>query len=102
MTLVDRDSEEYRRFAELYKAARALRPNETDLWKGDLYATTGEGGWGAFQQQARREVWAIADRAGVDSIAIRGLTRGLEASERWLAEGAPWGEPPEAKGVDKP
>jgi len=51
VTLVDRDSEEYRRFAELYKAARALRPNETDLWKGDLYATSGEGGWGAFQQQ---------------------------------------------------
>ncbi|MET9316536.1 hypothetical protein ABZX12_32355 [Kribbella sp. NPDC003505] len=45
---VDEESPEYKRFAELYKAARALRPNETDLWEGDLYATVGEGGWGAF------------------------------------------------------
>ncbi|MGZ0152591.1 hypothetical protein ACXJJ3_36415 [Kribbella sp. WER1] len=52
VTQVDPESPEYQRFAELYKAARALRPNETDLWKGDLYATTGEGGWGAFDPRS--------------------------------------------------
>ena len=48
--------------------------------------------------RARQEIWAIADRAGADSTAIRALTRGLESSEELLAEGAPWDEPPAAGG----
>lgn len=44
--------------------------------------------------RAREEIWAIADRAGSDSVAIRALTRGLESSEQILADGAPWDEPP--------
>ena len=39
---------------------------------------------------ARREIWAIADRAGADSNAIRGLTRGLETSENLLTDKLPW------------
>jgi hypothetical protein len=39
---------------------------------------------------AREQIWAIADRAGQDSGAIRGLTRGLEKSEELLTEGPPW------------
>jgi hypothetical protein len=42
--------------------------------------------------EARRQIWAIADRAGRDSGAIRGLTRGLEKSEELLTEGPPWGD----------
>ncbi|MEV0791309.1 hypothetical protein [Kribbella sp. NPDC050459] len=80
--------------AEMAEALRVL--DSADLERGTKAERLAE------FARARREVWAIADRAGADSIAIRGLTRGLEASERWPAEGAPWGEPPEAKGVDKP
>jgi len=40
---------------------------------------------------ARRRIWAIADRAGHDSNAIRALTRGLETSENLLTEGTLWG-----------
>jgi hypothetical protein len=39
---------------------------------------------------AREQIWAIADRAGQDSGAIRGLTRGLETSEELLTAGPPW------------
>ncbi|HZX07370.1 hypothetical protein [Kribbella sp.] len=46
--------------------------------------------------RAREEIWALADRAGSDSTAIRALTRGLESSEEFLADGAPWDEPPTA------
>lgn len=42
---------------------------------------------------ARRQIWAIADRAGADSLAIRALTRGLESSENLLTDGAPWDDP---------
>ncbi|MFG1816569.1 hypothetical protein ACGFIF_22625 [Kribbella sp. NPDC049174] len=41
---------------------------------------------------ARQQIWAIADRAGRDSGAIRGLTRGLEKSEELLTEGPPWAD----------
>ncbi len=41
---------------------------------------------------ARQQIWTIADRAGQDSSAIRGLTRGLEKSEELLTEGPPWGD----------
>ncbi|GAA0614455.1 hypothetical protein HPO96_26130 [Kribbella sandramycini] len=41
---------------------------------------------------ARRQIWAIADRAGADSGAIRGLTRGLERSEELLTDD-PWNNP---------
>ncbi len=44
---------------------------------------------------ARREIWAIADRAGADSHKIRGLTRGLESSENYLTD-PPWNDPPPA------
>jgi hypothetical protein len=43
---------------------------------------------------ARRRIWALADRAGRDSNAIRALTRGLETSENLLTEGAPWDDQP--------
>lgn len=43
---------------------------------------------------ARRQIWAIADRAGADSVTIRGLTRGLERTEEDLTEGLPWPDPP--------
>jgi hypothetical protein len=42
---------------------------------------------------ARQQIWAIADRAGQDSTAIRGLTRGLESSENLLTDGMPWDDP---------
>lgn len=43
--------------------------------------------------EARRRIWEIADRAGDDSVTIRGLTRGLERSEEILIEGLPWSDP---------
>ncbi|NIK58052.1 hypothetical protein [Kribbella shirazensis] len=43
---------------------------------------------------ARRRIWALADRAGQDSNAIRALTRGLETTENLLTEGAPWDDQP--------
>jgi hypothetical protein len=48
--------------------------------------------------EAREKIWAIADRAGADSVAIRALTRGLESSEQMLAGGVPWDEPPASRG----
>ncbi|MFD7157395.1 hypothetical protein ACFV9C_22540 [Kribbella sp. NPDC059898] len=45
---------------------------------------------------ARKQIWAIADRAGADSEKIRWLSRGLEASEDMLTDPAPWDEPPPA------
>ena len=48
----------------------------------------------AALRDARRRIWAIADRAGADSVTIRGLTRGLERSEEILTDGLPWSAPP--------
>jgi hypothetical protein len=48
----------------------------------------------AALREARRRIWAIADRAGADSVTIRGLTRGLERTEEDLTEGLPWSDPP--------
>jgi hypothetical protein len=45
---------------------------------------------------ARRQIWAIADRAGKDSEKIRGLSRGLETSENILTDPMPWDQPPPA------
>ncbi|MDX2967961.1 hypothetical protein [Kribbella solani] len=45
---------------------------------------------------ARRRIWAIADRAGPDGGTIRGLTRGLESTETRLTEGTPWDNRPPA------
>lgn len=42
---------------------------------------------------ARKRIWAIADRAGADSVKIRGLTRGLESTEQALELGPPWSDP---------
>lgn len=42
---------------------------------------------------ARKRIWAIADRAGADSVKIRGLTRGLESTEQALEMGPPWSDP---------
>ncbi|WP_112236962.1 hypothetical protein [Kribbella monticola] len=43
----------------------------------------------AALRDARRRIWALADRAGTDHVAIRGLTRGLETTENYL-EDPPW------------
>ncbi|GAA3133464.1 hypothetical protein JOF29_002346 [Kribbella aluminosa] len=48
---------------------------------------------------ARRQIWAIADRAGKDSEKIRGLSRGLETSENMLTDPMPWDEPPPPAGA---
>ena len=71
--------------AEMAEALRVLE-------SADLDSGSREERLAAFAR-AREEIWAIADRAGSDSVAIRALTRGLESSEEWLAEGAPWDEP---------
>jgi hypothetical protein len=42
---------------------------------------------------ARKRILAIADRAGADSLKIRGLTRGLDSTERALELGPPWSDP---------
>lgn len=44
--------------------------------------------------EARKKIWAIADRAGADSDKIRYLTRRFEAIELHLEEGLPWEDPP--------
>lgn len=44
--------------------------------------------------RARKEIWAIADRAGDDSATIRALTRMLDRREDALVEGLPWDDPP--------
>ncbi|MET9316535.1 hypothetical protein ABZX12_32350 [Kribbella sp. NPDC003505] len=49
----------------------------------------------AAYASARERIWDIADRAGADSGAIRGLTRGLETSEQYLVNGL-WEDPPPA------
>ncbi|MFF0342046.1 hypothetical protein [Kribbella sp. NPDC004875] len=72
--------------AEMAEALRVL--DSADLEHG-----TREERLAAFAR-ARQEIWAIADRAGSDSTAIRALTRGLESSEQLLADGAPWDESP--------
>jgi uncharacterized membrane protein YccC len=72
--------------AEMAEALRVL--DSADLENG-----TRDERLAAFAR-ARQEIWAIADRAGSDSTAIRALTRGLESSEQLLADGAPWDEPP--------
>ncbi|HEY3559008.1 MAG TPA: hypothetical protein VG497_28775 [Kribbella sp.] len=45
---------------------------------------------------ARKQIWAIADRAGKDSDKIRWLSRGLESYENMLTDPMPWDEPPPA------
>ena len=50
--------------------------------------------------EARRRIWAIADRAGADSVAIRVLTRGLERSEEILIDGLPWSDRPAGRRTD--
>jgi hypothetical protein len=47
----------------------------------------------AAYAEARKEIWALADRAGADSDRIRSLTRGLESSENALEENL-WPDPP--------
>ncbi|MEU8225446.1 hypothetical protein [Kribbella sp. NPDC048915] len=74
---------------EMIEALRVLE-------SADLERGTREERLAAFAR-VRREIWAIADRAGSDSIAIRALTRGLESSEQLLAEGAPWDDRPAAE-----
>ncbi|GAA3133506.1 hypothetical protein JOF29_002342 [Kribbella aluminosa] len=67
---LERSSAEYRRFAELYRVARALRPNETDRWNGDLYTTAGEGtAWGSFQPDGSFKLSKelIFDKLGPDA-----------------------------------
>lgn len=71
--------------AEMAEALRVLE--SADLEQGSRQERL------AAFARAREEIWAIADRAGSDSTAIRALTRGLESSEELLAEGAPWDEP---------
>jgi hypothetical protein len=71
--------------AEMAEALRVLE-------SADLEQSSRQERLAAFAR-AREEIWAIADRAGSDSTAIRALTRGLESSEELLAEGAPWDEP---------
>ena len=44
--------------------------------------------------EARKQIWAIADRAGADSDRIRYLTRRFESTENYLEEGLPWDDPP--------
>jgi uncharacterized membrane protein YccC len=78
------------RSAEMVAALRVLE-------SADFERGTREERLAAFAR-AREEIWAIADRAGADSTAIRALTRGLESSEELLADGAPWDEPPAAGG----
>lgn len=48
----------------------------------------------AALDKARKQIWAIADRAGDDSATIRGLTRMLERQEEILVDGLPWADPP--------
>jgi uncharacterized membrane protein YccC len=48
----------------------------------------------AALDKARKQIWAIADRAGNDSATIRGLTRMLERQEEILVDGLPWADPP--------
>jgi outer membrane PBP1 activator LpoA protein len=49
--------------------------------------------------QARKKIWAIADRAGADSDQIRYLTRRFEPTELYLEEGYPWEPPPDSPGA---
>ncbi|MFD7157393.1 hypothetical protein ACFV9C_22530 [Kribbella sp. NPDC059898] len=42
---VPEDSATYREFKRLYGLAQALRPTGFDQWKGELYATSGNGGF---------------------------------------------------------
>ncbi|QNE17574.1 hypothetical protein F1D05_06210 [Kribbella qitaiheensis] len=48
---------------------------------------------------ARKKIWAIADRAGADSDRIRYLTRRFESTELYLEEGYPWESPPDSPGA---
>ena len=74
------------RSAEMVEALRVL--DEADFDSGTTEERL------AALTEARRRIWAIADRAGSDSVTIRGLTRGLERSEEALTEGLPWSDPP--------
>jgi|SRR5215207_8641322 len=48
--------------------------------------------------RTRKQIWAIADRAGgQDSANIRSLTRMLERREDSLTEPFPWPDPPDAE-----
>lgn len=75
--------------------ARSTEMEEAEriLDEGDFESGTTEERLTAIEV-ARRQIWAIADRAGADSSAIRGLTRGLESLEKTLEEGLPWTDPP--------
>ena len=53
----------------------------------------------AAYDEARKKIWAIADRAGSDSSQIRYLTRRFEATELYLEEGYPWEAPPDRPGA---
>ncbi|MEU4607983.1 hypothetical protein AB0F43_33805 [Kribbella sp. NPDC023972] len=74
------------RSGEMVEALRVLE--EGDFESGSVEERL------AALREARRRIWAIADRAGDDSVTIRGLTRGLERSEEILTEGLPWSDPP--------
>jgi len=73
-----------RQSAEMQEALRLLA--DTDFTTGTADERL------AALAAVRREIWAIADRAGTDSAAIRGLTRGLESSENHLND-PPWDDP---------
>jgi hypothetical protein len=73
------------RSAEMVEALRVL--DEADFESGTTEERL------AALAEARRRIWEIADRAGADSVTIRGLTRGLERSEEMLTGGLPWSEP---------
>ncbi|WP_112236964.1 hypothetical protein [Kribbella monticola] len=52
----------------------------------------------AAYAEARKQIWAIADRAGADSDRIRYLTRRFESTELYLEEGYPWDPLPDTPG----
>jgi hypothetical protein len=85
-------SVEGERSAEMVEALHVL--DEADFENGTAEERL------AALRSARQRIWAIADRAGADSVAIRGLTRGLERSEEILTEGLPWSDPPPATRAD--
>jgi hypothetical protein len=76
---------------EMLEALRVI--NEANFEEGSR-----EERLAAFDE-ARKKIWAIADRAGADSSRIRYLTRSFEATELYLEEGYPWEAPPDSPGA---
>jgi hypothetical protein len=78
------------RSPEMLEALRVI--DETNFVDG-----TREERLAAFAE-ARKRIWAIADRAGADSDRIRWITRGFECTEKYLEEGLPWEQPLDSSG----